>query len=99
MPNLRAEALKLFSEFLDAHPETAAATTAAAGPEQQPAAEPQPPERFYEIIRGLLPLVHGLTDGARAEYEAAITQHQAEHTALAATLGPAVPEKTEGETA
>jgi len=56
------------------------------------------PDRFYELIRALLPGVRGLTAEAIAEYDYAIGKHEAEHTALVAKVRP-VPDKKTGDPA
>jgi hypothetical protein len=55
------------------------------------------PDRFYEFIRGLLPLVPGLTGEARAEYAAAVTRHEDEHAGLVAKVKPVPDKKTTGD--
>ncbi|HXC83869.1 MAG TPA: hypothetical protein VNV62_18630 [Trebonia sp.] len=86
---------ELFKGFIEAHPEVLGEAETAARDVAEAVAVPGP-ETFYDVIRAVVPLIPGLTDTARAEYQAAIDQHQAEHAALVTGLPAPV---REGESA
>lgn len=95
----------LFKSFVEAHPHLVEDAGTVAEDAAQAAAVAVPgPGTFYDVLRAVVPLIPGLTGVARAEYAAAIDQHQAEHTALAKQL-PGTPDEApvpaagnEGET-
>lgn len=90
----------LFKSFIEAHPHLVADAETAAEDAAQVAAVAVPgPGTFYDIVRAVVPLIPGLTETARAEYAAAIDQHQAEHTALTEGRQTGhVPDESEGAT-